>query len=62
MPNIARLFNICIDDLLDEIKSIKVEGLENGLKGLLFAEDTVITAESMGSLIYKNGWKRTKWK
>ena len=45
-PTSPLLFNIYIDDLLDDIRPVEVEGLNEGLKGLLFADDTVILAES----------------
>jgi hypothetical protein len=52
-PTSPLLFNIYIDDLFNEIQPIEVEGLDNGLKGLLFADDTVILAESKNDLELK---------
>lgn len=52
-PTSPQLFNIYIDDLIDELDPISVPGLPNGLKGLLFADDTVITAESSDELCKK---------
>ena len=46
-------FNLFINDLLDEIAPVRVPGLEHGLKGLMFADDTVIVAESRDDLICK---------
>ena len=52
-PTSPQLFNIYIDDLIDKLDSIPVPGLPNGLRGLLFADDTVITAESSEELTLK---------
>lgn len=52
-PTSPLLFNIYIDDLLDEVQPVEVEGLNNGLRGLLFADDTVILAESKDDLEQK---------
>ena len=49
-PTSPLLFNIFIDDLLNDIKPIEVEGLINGFKGLMFADDTVIAAENFSDL------------
>ena len=44
-PTSPLLFNIFINDLLDNINSVPVPGLNDGLKGLMFADDTVIITE-----------------
>lgn len=49
-PTSPLLFNIYIDDLINKIDPIEVEGLPNGLRGLLFADDTVIAATSIEDL------------
>ena len=41
------LFNIYIDDLLDNKRPVEIEGLNAGLRGLMFADDTVISAEDV---------------
>ena len=45
-PTSPLLFNIYINDILDDITPLQVEGLEHGLRGLMFADDTVILADS----------------
>ena len=40
------LFNIYINDLLDDIKPVEVPGLNQGLNGLMFADDTMILANN----------------
>ena len=49
-PTSPQLFNIYIDDLIDKIAPIPIPGLTGGLRGLLFADDTVIAAESSEEL------------
>ena len=49
-PTSPLLFNLYINDLMDKIDPIEVEGLRNGLRGLMFADDTVIVAESVSEL------------
>ena len=41
-PTSTNLFNIYIDDMLDNVKVVEVPGLDYRVKGLHFAEDTVI--------------------
>ena len=38
-PTSPLLFDIYINDILDEIKWVTVEGLQNGISGLMFADD-----------------------
>ena len=45
-PTSPLLFNIYINDILDDIPPVEVGGLEQGLRGLMFADDTVILADS----------------
>ena len=52
-PTSPLLFNIYIDDLFDKVQPVEVEGIRGGLKGLLFADDTVILAESKNDLDQK---------
>ena len=49
-PTSPILFNIYINDILDRIRPIEVEGLCHGFRGLMFADDTVIAAESLEDL------------
>ena len=49
-PTSPLLFNIFIDDLLDNIEPVEVEGLECGLRGLMFADDTVVVAKDYNDL------------
>jgi hypothetical protein len=59
-PTSPLLFNIYINDILDNISPLAVEGLEHGLRGLMFADDTIILAESHSDLSDKlslvNNW------
>jgi endonuclease/exonuclease/phosphatase (EEP) superfamily protein YafD len=52
-PTSPLLFNIYINDILDEIIPLRVEGIEQGLRGLMFADDTVIMAENHTDLSVK---------
>ena len=52
-PTSPILFNIYINDLLDKIGPINVDGLCKGLKGLMFADDTVIAATSYEDITRK---------
>lgn len=52
-PTSPLLFNIYINDILDDIEPVNVQGLEYGLRGLMFADDTVIVAESHSDLTVK---------
>lgn len=52
-PTSPLLFNIYINDILDDIQPVTVEGLEHGLRGLMFADDTVILANSHTDLQIK---------
>ncbi len=52
-PTSPVLFNLFIDDLLDPIDPIYVPGLSNGIRGLMFADDTVIFADSPEELTSK---------
>ena len=45
-PMSPDLFNIYINDMLDEIEGITVPGLSEKVKGLHFADDTVVLAET----------------
>lgn len=47
------LFNIYYNSVLDHINPISVEGLTGGIAGLMFADDTVLLAESRMDLILK---------
>jgi exonuclease III len=49
-PTSPLLFNIYYDDVLENIEPIHIEGLRNGLAGLMFADDTVIFAETRHDL------------
>lgn len=49
-PTSPLLFNIYIDDLIESIEPIKVQGLPNGFRGLMFADDTVIAANDFNDL------------
>ena len=49
-PTSPLVFNYYINDLLDGINPIQVEGLQNGISGLMFADDTVIFAESFDEM------------
>ena len=46
-PTSPLLFNLYINDILNNIQPIDVEGIEDGLKGLIFVDDTVIAANNM---------------
>lgn len=52
-PTSPLLFNIYINDLLDDINPIEVPCLPGGLRGLMFADDTVILADSYSDLSEK---------
>ena len=52
-PTSPLLFNIYIDDLLDSMDPIRVEGLLEGFRGLMFADDTVIAANDFNDLEHK---------
>ena len=45
-PTSPLLFDIFIDDLLNEIKPIEVKGLKDGISGLCYTDDTVILANN----------------
>ena len=44
------LFNIYIDDILQGCKGVTVPGLDNKLRGLLFADDVVLLAHDIKSM------------
>lgn len=54
------LFNLYIDGLLNRLESVPVEGLSNGIKGLMYADDTVIMGSSITDIESKldivNDW------
>ncbi len=52
-PTSPLLFNIYINDILDKIIPVEVQGINNGLSGLMFADDTVILAESYSDISEK---------
>lgn len=52
-PPSPLLINIYINDLLDDINPIEVPCLPNRLRGLMFADDTVILADSYSDLSEK---------
>ena len=52
-PTSPLLFDIYINDLLDGIRPVEVPGLEHGLRGLMFADDTVIIADDYQDLVEK---------
>ena len=52
-PTSPLLFDIYINDILDSIAPVEVPGLQQGLSGLMFADDTVILAESHSDLVAK---------
>ena len=52
-PTSPLIFKIFINDLLDKIRPIRVEGIPEGIKGLMFADDTVILADSESDLNQK---------
>jgi hypothetical protein len=49
-PTSPLLFNLYINDILEGMTGCPVEGLQEGLKGLLFADDTVVVASSREEL------------
>ncbi|ORD97386.1 LORF2 [Hepatospora eriocheir] len=49
-PSSPILFDLFINDILNEVKGIKVPGVQEPLKGLLFADDAVVLAESQQEL------------
>lgn len=49
-PTSPILFNLYINDILEDIKPIDVEGLQNGFRGLMFADNTVIAASDLNNL------------
>ena len=51
-PTSPDLFNIYIDDMLDNIEGIETPGLNYKVKGLHFADDTVIFAETIEEMKY----------
>lgn len=53
------LFNIYINSILTDIEPVKVEGLPPGLKGLMYADDTVIVGDSVNDIKYKLGKVQT---
>ena len=52
-PTSPMLFNLYINDILDDIEPVSVPGLREGLRGLMFADDTVILAKSREDLVEK---------
>ena len=52
-PTSPLLFNLYINDILDDINPVPIPGLELGLRGLMFADDTVIIADSRHDLVSK---------
>ena len=52
-PTSPLLFNIYYNSVLEEINPVEVEGLNQGLRGLMFADDTVLLAESREDLVKK---------
>lgn len=49
-PTSPLLFNIYINEILDRIRAVPVPGLSDGLKGLVFADDTVLVSDSVSDL------------
>ncbi|KAI5150450.1 hypothetical protein ENBRE01_1502 [Enteropsectra breve] len=49
-PMSPLLFDMFIDDLVDDMNGLQIPGLQQELKGLLFADDTVIFAENQQQL------------
>lgn len=52
-PTSPLLFNIYINDILDDINPVEIPGLHNGLRGLMYADDTVIVAKTFSDLSEK---------
>ena len=66
-PTSPDLFNVYIDDMLDKIQGIEVIGLEYKVKGLHFADDTVIFADDISKMKenkkrMNRGVRLTAWK
>lgn len=47
------LFNLYINDLLNRVDPVPVRGLSSGLRGLMYADDTVIVGDSMYDITEK---------
>lgn len=47
------MFNIYINDILNDIRPVQIPGMEQSLRGLMFADDTVVFAESYSDLSEK---------
>lgn len=47
------LFNLFIDDILKDIEPVAVRGLRTGLRGLMYADDTVIVGETYDDVAAK---------
>lgn len=54
-PTSPLLFNIFYDDILAHQQPVLVEGLASGVRGLMFADDTVLLAETRQELVEKLG-------
>ncbi|MGL5636332.1 MAG: RNA-directed DNA polymerase, partial [Bacteroidales bacterium] len=52
-PTSPLLFNIYYDSILKEMDPVPVEGINGGLKGLMFADDTVIVGRTRSELVNK---------
>lgn len=53
MTNVSFTIQYNINSILDEVNPIKVEGLDYGLWGLMFVNDTIITTTSCEDLANK---------
>jgi hypothetical protein len=52
-PTSPLIFNIYYDSILKQQEPISVEGIQGGLRGLMFADDTVIVASTREELVNK---------
>ena len=64
-PTSPILFNIFYNSVLENIEPVKIDGLQQGLRGLMFADDTVILAETRNDLVNKlnciQKWMKENW-